>query len=309
MGIVLAAVEAIERLVLARLGDGPDVDVTALTIGADGTRSLATPDAGALHVIDRGEGRPVLLLHGHGANVGTFAPLATRLVEAGRRVVAFDFRGFGRSSAVPGTFAFDDLVGDAVFVLDALDLRETIVVGHSMGGGIALALAATQPGTDRGAGRWPRAAQQHCPGPGGQPAQPDAGQDARLGEGRAARGAPPPRHRARSSQLRQGPLPEPRRGGQEGRRREPGAPRRGFARRLLGTDLSDRLASVQVPVLLLTGSADRVIAASESQRLADLLPDARVEIYEGAGHMLPMERAGEVAARIVRFADEVSGDA
>ena len=88
----------------------------------------------------------------------------------------------------------------------------------------------------------------------------------------------------------------------------PVARRRGFARRLLGTDLTAHLADVRLPVLVLAGSRDRVVAPRESVRLGELLPDARVEILEGAGHMLPIERAQEVVERVLAFADELGVD-
>ena len=83
----------------------------------------------------------------------------------------------------------------------------------------------------------------------------------------------------------------------------PVARRQGFARRLLGVDLTEQLGSVDVPVLALTGSSDRVISARESERLVRLLPDARLEVFPNTGHMLPMERSDEVAALILQFAD------
>jgi len=56
-------------------------------------------------------------------------------------VIAIDLRGFGRSSPVPAGFDFCGLVDDVVLVVEAFDLDEAVVVGHSMGGAIALGLA------------------------------------------------------------------------------------------------------------------------------------------------------------------------
>jgi pimeloyl-ACP methyl ester carboxylesterase len=82
-----------------------------------------------------------------------------------------------------------------------------------------------------------------------------------------------------------------------------------LARRLLGIDLTDGLAAVGLPVLLLAGSSDRVVAPGESVRLARLIPGARFELFPDAGHMLPMERSAEVAELILRFADDVDSQA
>ena len=85
----------------------------------------------------------------------------------------------------------------------------------------------------------------------------------------------------------------------------PAARRLGLTRRLLGIDLSDRLGDVRVPLLLLAGAADRVLPPRESIRIAETVGDARLHLFQGAGHMLPVERSEEVAEQILRLADDV----
>ena len=85
----------------------------------------------------------------------------------------------------------------------------------------------------------------------------------------------------------------------------PAVRRPGLTRRLLGIDLSDRLGDVQVPLLLLAGAADRVVSPRESMRIADIVGDARLHLFKGAGHMLPVERSKEVAEQILRLADDL----
>jgi pimeloyl-ACP methyl ester carboxylesterase len=106
------------------------------------------------HVIDTGEpaagadGPPVLLLHGSGPGVSALANwrLVIPALAATRRVIAPDQLGFGRtadgSARAYGRAAW---TGHAVALLDALDVDEVDVVGNSMGGAIALSLAAAQP--------------------------------------------------------------------------------------------------------------------------------------------------------------------
>ena len=118
VGALVAGVVIYEHRVLARLDATPDPDRgDGFAFPAERTHAIATPDGGSLHAEECGSGRPVVLLHGHGANLGIFAPLASRLVAGGRRVVAVDQRGFGRSSAVPAAFGFDGLVDDLATVL------------------------------------------------------------------------------------------------------------------------------------------------------------------------------------------------
>jgi pimeloyl-ACP methyl ester carboxylesterase len=70
-------------------------------------------------------------------------------------------------------------------------------------------------------------------------------------------------------------------------------------------DYTASLHEVNTPSLVLTGSKDRLLPARASRSLAKLLPDSRLEVFPGAGHILALERADEVVASILRFAAEV----
>jgi pimeloyl-ACP methyl ester carboxylesterase len=100
---------------------------------------VTTVDLGdvALHVEDRGSGEPPLLLvHGYTGSSLDWTDVHDALA-AERRVVAYDHRGHGRSSH-PGEYSFDRLDDDLVGVVDALGLDDFHLLGHSMGGVIAL---------------------------------------------------------------------------------------------------------------------------------------------------------------------------
>jgi pimeloyl-ACP methyl ester carboxylesterase len=246
-----------------------------------------------------------VLLHGNGANLGIFAPLAPRLVAGGRRVVAVDQRGFGRSSAVPATFGFDTLVDDLATVLGVLDLRGAVVVGHSMGGAVALGLAVERPDVIADRVSALVLISSSARGPADRPLLrvKAAALDWHVTE-RLSRHH---RHGMVFALANFGTAP--RRSQVEAVRAigfaSPAAPRLGLTRRLLGIDLSDRLGEVHVPLLLLAGAADRVLPPRESTRIAETVGDARLQLFQGAGHMLPVERSKEVADQILRLADEV----
>ena len=141
-GFVLG-VTAYERRILAGLDATPDPDTDdGLAFPAEAAYEIDAAGFGKIHVEECGTGQPVLLIHGHGSNLAIFAALATRLASHGCRVVEMDHRGFGRSSAVPDEFEFEGLIDDVVMVLERLDLRDAVVVGHSMGGAVALGLGA-----------------------------------------------------------------------------------------------------------------------------------------------------------------------
>jgi 2-hydroxymuconate-semialdehyde hydrolase len=102
-----------------------------------------------LHYLTYGEGEPLLLLHGRGNASGIFTPIFPVLVQ-NRRVIALDLPGWGLSEKPPfhGRTAHDALafwMRGAIGLLDALGLAEADVLGHSMGGFVALGLALEHP--------------------------------------------------------------------------------------------------------------------------------------------------------------------
>ncbi len=96
-------------------------------------------------VVDGPPGAPVVLLSGSlGSDLSMWEPQVPALAER-FRVVRYDTRGHGRSPLPPGPYRIDDLVDDAVALLDRLDLERAHVVGLSLGGMTALRLAAREP--------------------------------------------------------------------------------------------------------------------------------------------------------------------
>jgi pimeloyl-ACP methyl ester carboxylesterase len=92
-----------------------------------------------------GDGSAVLLIMGFMATGDAFFRLLPHIIEAGFAPVVFDNRGTGASTAGPGLWTMDDLVGDTLAVMNAADLRRAHVVGASMGGMIAQHLALGYP--------------------------------------------------------------------------------------------------------------------------------------------------------------------
>ena len=95
--------------------------------------------------VDGPAGAPVVLLTGSlGSDLSMWDAQVPALAER-FRVVRYDARGHGRSPVPPGPYALDDLVDDAVALLDRLDVERAHVVGLSLGGMTALRLAAREP--------------------------------------------------------------------------------------------------------------------------------------------------------------------
>ena len=96
-----------------------------------------------LHTIDVGEGAATVLLHGLFGTATNFASVQKRLA-VGRRVVAMDLRNHGRSGHDP-RMDYPVMAEDVVETMAALGLGEAAVVGHSMGGKVAMTLALRFP--------------------------------------------------------------------------------------------------------------------------------------------------------------------
>ena len=88
-----------------------------------------------LYYEDHGDGPPVVLLAGWPLDSRSWEPQLASLLEAGHRVILYDRRGFGRSSRPAAGYGFDTLAEDLHTVLVELDLRDVTLVGFSLGTG------------------------------------------------------------------------------------------------------------------------------------------------------------------------------
>jgi 3-oxoadipate enol-lactonase len=247
----------------------------------------------------------LVLLHGQPGSPADWAPVAGRL-PARLHAVAADRPGYGSSPLAAGGFA-----ANARALLDDLDtrgVRHAVLVGHSYGGGVALSaaslaphrvaavvlLASVGPGCVNG---WDRLL-----------AAPGAGQLCALVAWRLT----PWIARARLAWIRR------RRGrplrpdehvswqvwghtGREHRRlwRTFLAEQRALLREL--GELESAIGSVRAPVLLLADPEDTQVPVGTARRLAQTLPDARLQLVQGAGHHLPRRAPDVVADAITAF--------
>jgi len=84
---------------------------------------------------DHGTGQPVVLIHGYPLNGHSWEKQESVLLQAGHRVITYDRRGFGQSSQPTTGYDYDTFAADLNALLDTLDLRDAVLVGHSMGTG------------------------------------------------------------------------------------------------------------------------------------------------------------------------------
>ncbi len=101
--------------------------------------------AGRFYYQSEGEGPPIVLIHGLGSDHTAFVGPVKDALLAGRRVITMDMRGHGRSTRAGNHYSTDQFADDVAALLDTLHIRCADVLGISMGGAIAMKLAARRP--------------------------------------------------------------------------------------------------------------------------------------------------------------------
>jgi non-heme chloroperoxidase len=100
-----------------------------ITVGVNNTGTID------LYFEDHGQGRPVVLIHGFPLSGAAWEKQVPALISAGFRTITYDRRGFGRSSQPATGYDYDTFAADLDVIMNELDLRDAVLVGHSMGTG------------------------------------------------------------------------------------------------------------------------------------------------------------------------------
>jgi pimeloyl-ACP methyl ester carboxylesterase len=240
-------------------------------------------DGRVLHFHEVGAGLPVLLVHAFPLSSQGFWPQLEAGIE-GARLIVPDLCGFGSSS--PGPASLDGFADDCVAILDALGLSSALVGGVSMGGYVAMALARRSPGRVRGLLLVDTQST----------ADDDAGRARRealalevlaQGAGVVVQGLLPrlltpsadPAVRARVEALMRAASPAAIAGAS-----------RAMAARVDGKDILSRFAG---PCTVVVGALDALTGLDKAKAMADLAPEARLEVIDGAGHLSNLEKPNE----------------
>jgi pimeloyl-ACP methyl ester carboxylesterase len=286
--------------------DDPDAETRLVVPDGDDVR-VPTSDGGEIAGTAVGDGRTFVLVHGWTNDRRIWAPVARLLVERGHRVVLYDQRGHGASRAGSDGLTIETLGRDMAAVLEHLDIRDAIVAGHSMGGMAAQTFAIEHPDvlSERVAAVAlvsTASSELGMPGPIGLLAPLVLGSsltsklvsNSRLGPFlvRGTMGRKATRTNLRVMQDTFAAT-------------EPSA-RAAFYRAIAAMDLSEGLADVDVPVLVISGARDGLVAHANARRLVDVIDGARFEAVPDAGHMLPLENPDLLADLLERLAEESS---
>lgn len=103
--------------------------MTRIIVGTENSAAVS------LSYTDQGSGKPVVLIHGFPLNGESWGKQQAALLDAGYRVISYDRRGFGESTNVSAGFDYDTFASDLNTLMTELDLTEATLVGFSMGTG------------------------------------------------------------------------------------------------------------------------------------------------------------------------------
>jgi len=233
----------------------------------------------------------ILLIHGSGMSAGAWVNQLRGLPEA-FRVAAIDLPGHGKSDPIPQA-SVEEYAETVAKFLEAQGSGPVLVVGHSLGGAIAIALAARRPHAVTGLvllascaklpwvdSSWGRLL-PYLPGPLWKTFFISAAQKLLFAPGVPSHAVSLGMQEIRSCRA-------------ETILKDLQAAK--------AMDLTQQATGLDVPTLILCGSQDRLTPPALSADLRGLIPRARLSLIEGAGHMLLLEVPARVNQEVLNFA-------
>lgn len=259
-----------------------------------------------LYYEDHGSGRPVVLIHGFPLSGRAWERQQRALLAAGRRVVTYDRRGFGRSSQAVTGYDYNTFAADLDKLLTTLDLRDADLAGHSMGGGEVARYLGVY-----GSDRVRRAAiisgvppylLKTPQTPSGVPLEVFDQIEAALTADRAAYLTEWNENFFNLDQTLGGRISAD--AVRDAWNIAVGASPAGTVACVATwyTDFRDDLPKIDVPVLVLHGTEDRILPIEAcGPRTHELIKDSEYKPIEGASHGLCWTHADEINAELLRF--------
>ncbi len=243
-----------------------------------------------VNYIEKGNGEAVLLLHGWGANITLYQGIIDTLAK-GRRVIALDMPGFGKTPEPPGPWCVDDYVDFVLKFIETFEVERISIVVHSFGGRVFFKMNSRKdlPFTIEkavlidSAGILPKKTLKQkislrCYKIGCAVMStrvlhflyPDAVDDMRRRRGSADYNNATPTMRATLVKV-------------------------------VNEDLEPFIHLVKCPTLLIWGDRDTATPLADGKRMEELIPDAGLVVCEGAGHFSFAEQAAKVQGALASF--------
>jgi non-heme chloroperoxidase len=279
--------------------------VGTVTVGQENSTSIE------LYYEDHGSGPAVVLLHGWPLDSRSWEPQVHALLDAGYRVITYDRRGFGRSSRPADGYDFTTLAADLDRVLAEVDVRDATLIGFSLGTG-ELARYVGAHGTDRLRGcvfieTLAPSFTKSAENPNGVDAEGVASVQQTILDDRFAwlTGLLGDFLNLDDYLGRRVSEETVRATWNAGAEASPIATW-GCVRGWLD-DFSEDIGRIDVPTLILHGTADRILSIDgQGRRLHAALPDARYVEIEGGPHVMCVTHAKEVNGEVLAFLREVA---
>jgi pimeloyl-ACP methyl ester carboxylesterase len=275
------------------------------TLVRPAARTLHTSDGAQLAVWDiegAGTDAPVVVLpHCWGCSHEIWLPVTRRLHEQGYRVVLYDQRGHGESTRGTAPLSIDTLAHDFALVLEATDVRDAVLAGHSMGGITIMSLATHRPDVLRERARAAVLVYTAARGAGDRSARGAHYSGSLIGSTVVTRalntrnghllvrgvfGTDPVRsHIVLTRDLFAGC---------------DGPVRGEFLVSLASMDLLEGVATIDMPTTVMVGTRDTLTLPKKADQIVATVPGARLVTLKDRGHMLPLEDPDAVTDEIVR---------
>jgi non-heme chloroperoxidase len=271
-----------------------------ITVGAENSAPID------LYYEDHGTGQPVVLIHGFPLATPAWEKQVPSLMSAGYRTITYDRRGFGNSSQPANGYTYDTFAADLNVLMSELDLRDAVLVGHSMGTGEVTRYLAAY-----GSGRVDRAVLI-------SPIPPfllktsdnPEGVDQSLFDG-FMKAIQDDRYAYQTSFMNDFFNYNETKGKQVSEEAFRANWQLAVSASPIGTlacvgawltDFRPDLPGIDVPVLIVQGDADRVLPYPVTgARLEKMLPGSRMVTLPGAPHGIPWTHADEVNGAILEF--------
>jgi non-heme chloroperoxidase len=271
---------------------------------------ITTQDRAKIFYRDMGSGQPIVFSHGWPLTGDDWEAQMMFFAEKGYRVIAHDRRGHGRSTQTLGGNDMDTYADDLFALVETLDLKDVIHIGHSTGGGEVTRYLSRHPSERTVAAVLINSVVPYMlqapDNPEGTPLAVLDGFRAQIIADRA--------------QLYR-EIPEPFYGfNRPGAKVSQGLKDRWWLQGMMGslkahydcikafseTDFREEVKSIQVPVLVMTGDDDQIVPYKACSLVAaKLLPNATLKVYPGLPHGMPSTHHPVINADILAFLQQL----